>query len=105
MNAKQKNQVVKILKRDCQIAGRYIGQDGTCAIGALALKAGVSRRFLRKQNSYTIGGLPWVVGKIERTFGLDLAHLRVIQCENDFHDSPGYRRKAVVAVVKGFDIQ
>lgn len=100
MNAKQKKQVLKILANDCQIANHYITSQGTCAIGALALKAGVPKRFLRRFNNKGIGSLAAVLDKIWSKFGLTSYELRKIQDENDFHDFVQERRKAVVKLVK-----
>lgn len=110
MTAKQKKQVIRILKADCQIEYAYIDGSGeTCAIGALALAAKVPKSTLRSVNgigiSYEGEGMPLIRRKISKKFGLDDSDMRSIQLVNDSGFSTvNDRRAAVLKRVRAMEV-
>ena len=109
MNAKQKREVIKLLEKDCQIDSSYISESGkkTCAIGCLALKAGVERARLLKDNGTLITHhrMRDVADAIFKRFGLSRRYLSVVQYQNDYFDSVSKRRAAVVNYVKTIPVK
>ncbi len=114
MTKRQYNHASRIIARDCMTCGEYIevpedrnpfkacDTKTTCAIGALALAAGVKPILLWKHNEsgITADELRPVVRRIHATFGLEEKHLIDIQAENDGHFSPGRRRRAILRYLK-----
>lgn len=98
MTPEQYNEARKILAKDCGLARRYINARGsTCAIGALALAAGVTPGALMDAGGSSIASLPKVSRAIERRFGLTAAMQRDLQFTNDWHPTRNRRRRGVLA--------
>ena len=102
MNKRQYEQAVRLLKADCQITGSLLDDAGqTCAVGCLALAAGVSPRTLKRQggaiDSCTQAG---IVKAIRKKFGLELETLCNIQHHNDCNSDRKHRVKMVVLQVR-----
>lgn len=108
MNKRQKAHAIRLLKKDCALKGKYIDSSGlTCAIGCLALAAGVRRKTLEAVNYYSITesfeeypGLKLIVDAIERKFGLNQAQQGSIQYANDCVQYHNERVEHVVKRVK-----
>lgn len=102
---KNKKLALKALAQDCTIKGRYVYGRHTCAIGCLALLAGIPRNFFQsnKCNREAIyeGELKPVAMAIKRKFGLLMDQQIAIQEANDEHNfDTEARRAAVMNVVK-----
>jgi hypothetical protein len=98
-NMKNKRMAIKAIKEDCQIRCRYINKKGdTCAIGKLALLAGVRRSVLRKLGSDRISEevCNAVSSAITRKFGLDASNQDRIQILNDHNNTIKSRRNSIV---------
>lgn len=71
----------------CRLAGKYHSYrtDATCAIGALAIEAGVKPSYFRhdRRNGDPVYALPKVTAAIKQTFGLDEDVQAALQCAND----------------------
>lgn len=90
MNTAQQKRVLKIVSKDCAIQGKYIDGEGqTCAIGALALEAGVSKKTLRKAGDDGINAdlaskhILKIQNALRWAFGLEPDELNDIQTAND----------------------
>lgn len=100
MTATQKAKAIRLLKKDCQISGRFIDYKGrTCALGCLALAAGVPKSRLRKLGFGGIYGDCFISAKIESSFGLTLDQQSTIQYRNDSYDEVPTRRQHVIGYV------
>ncbi len=102
MTKRQYERAVKLLKADCQITGALIDDAGqTCAVGCLALAAGVSPRTLkRKMGAIDSDKQSGLVKAIQKKFGLDLDILCTIQHRNDCNSNRKMRVKEVVRAVR-----
>lgn len=99
---RQIQSAIKLIEKDCLARFHYVDEDGdTCALGCLALAAGVKRTTLRTYSRKIISFLPNVARKIESKFGLNAAHQDRIQYENDSTAYVHKRRSAIVAYLKG----
>lgn len=117
MNAVQQAEVIAIIEQDCQIGGCYVmpgspeGRQITCAIGALALAAGVpTERFganLTWCNNLRISHpeLSDVVSTIRNRFGLSLIDLIEIQSRNDSADNVPARREKILRFVNSIHLE
>lgn len=116
MNAKQKKQVISIIKNDAEIPNLYMNSAGrTCVIGGLALSAKVSRRTLVMANSTDIrwgehpgkGKVYTAVARIMKSirnkFGLSCCEQETLQKINDSYNESEVceRRQALIRIVKG----
>lgn len=105
MNKLQKAQVRKILASDCKLAGEYYSRGQTCAIGALALAAGVKKKLLKEQNDAGIDCkiMKPVASRIRKKFGMSIDEMAEIQEANDnIMDDVKERRREVLAVLDLF---
>lgn len=101
MTKRQYKRAIALIKKDCQINGRYVDQDGnTCAIGCLALDAGVREATLLKKNTEPIYWFKWAYLRIKSKFGLDLEAQEQIQSLNDTSRNPKSRRRKIVHYLK-----
>ena len=114
MNDKQKSEVMAVIDVDCAIRFNLIKLSTekvprTCAIGALALAAGVNELTLLEADA---NGCPSITsednkfmgvirGAIEQKFGLTTGEMRAIQQLNDSCPTPEARREAIRAYVMG----
>lgn len=88
MTKAQKQKAIDLIKADCQLRERYVDHlgdsDDTCAVGCLALAAGVKRkRFDGMNNTAFISMLGDVADAIRSKFGLSVNQQVVIQELND----------------------
>lgn len=71
----------------CRLAGKYHSYrtGATCAIGALAIEAGVKPSYFRhdRRNGDPVYALPKVTAAIKQTFGLDEDVQEALQRAND----------------------
>lgn len=90
-----------IVKADL-IAGKYIAKNGeqVCALGALALEAGVPPTVLRASNSVAIYRRPSVSRIIENKFGLTEAEQLQLQHANDSFAKQTPRKDRVLTNLK-----
>lgn len=110
MNKIQKAKLVRIVKNDCLHASEYFSITGeTCVIGAMALAVKFKRELLEKHNRQSIGPvfrdsntpvLNRLVEILSEAFGLTDEQLGCIQELNDEGDTPGQRRRAILAYLK-----
>jgi hypothetical protein len=113
MTKRQKAHAIRLLKNDCKLKGKYIDDSGlTCAIGCLALAAGVRKKTLESVNYTGISesfveypALKRIVEAIERKFGLNQYQQYYIQAANDGQDYRDVRVDEVVKVVKGVRVR
>lgn len=120
MNAQQKQQLIKLIQEDCTARHVYVeelpdGTCNTCAIGKLALAAGINKSFF-KQNAYEdtpifihdtlneknicMEKLEPVVDAIFNMFGLSEESLSKIQDLNDNGNTPEERREAILEYIE-----
>ncbi len=99
---KNKALALRALAKDCGLRGAYVHRKATCAIGCLALLAGVDRAYLKKRNWEPVKMLGVVVESIHKKFGLSLDDQKRIQETNDAHKTPELRREAVLRLVRRF---
>lgn len=100
----QWDEIQAILENDCEIAQVYIDADGkTCAIGALALVAGVDADYLRFSTatwppSIQAESVSPLRATLERRFGLTESDMVGIQRANDFasNATPATERRSRV---------
>lgn len=99
---KNKRLALKLLAKDCQIGGEYIDGNKTCAVGCLAIAAGVKKAHLAEVNEWPIYSryLAKTRESIKLKFGLSGDELEDIQYANDKADTVEDRRKAVLKVVE-----
>lgn len=100
MNSKQKAKLVKVIKGDCQIGGRYINEAGqTCAIGALCQAAKVKipdPSNIENDSCILSPALVAMVRGLKRAYGLEKHYLAEIQKINDLGWSPDDRQKIIL---------
>lgn len=90
-----------VLEKDCSIRYRYVEDGESCAVGALALAAGVlPERFAETDNAAKVGALQDVAEAVRQRFGIKLAVLTEIQYQNDVHEEVAWRRNAVLNVLE-----
>lgn len=107
MNRAQYEKARAILASDCAIRHRYINAEGeTCAIGALALAAGIEVETLEGWGSTGIGFVEGYA-PIKEEFGLDKEELYLIQRANDALSSFDQieRRVAVLTILDSIEVQ
>jgi hypothetical protein len=115
MNFVQYESVKAVLAGDCAISAKYIDERGrTCAIGALAMEAGVPKQVLRQARSADIDfgracdeeeyqAIKEIRKAIRARFGLTTRQMQQIQNANDsisdwswsFRVTPAERRRRV----------
>ena len=107
---KNKKLLLAAIAEDCKLRFRYINNAGeTCAIGKLALLAGVSEETLRAAGKTTIMSrepgddvlVDPIRDKIYEKFGLDECHLALIQELNDEIIFLKERRVQILGYLKG----
>lgn len=103
---KNKALAIAAIQNGCQLQGRYLNADTgeACAIGSLALAAGVGKAAIAFGDKYDASiGHP-LTGSMERgiakKFGLEVGHLYLIQRKNDRIRNMAKRRKAIVAMIE-----
>lgn len=110
---KNKQLAIRVLQKDCEITGSFYVKGETCAVGRLALEAGVSprklasvdevgvsyRAFGPQDDDYTWKVVKEILAKIKAKFGLSKNQLQVIQSRNDRCDDRETRVKRVVQYV------
>jgi hypothetical protein len=97
---KNKSLAIRLLNKNCGVSHSYIAYpEGECAIGALALSAGIRRSYLKENNEELISMLPKVASAIRKKFGLTLSEQVTIQRTNDSCDNIDERRQAVIDVI------
>jgi len=100
MTKEQKREALLALERGCQIAHEYINCEGkTCAIGALAKRANVSRDELEKDNKECITVRGLIAETILIRYGISRKHQQTIQRINDENDNVEDRTEAVMRYV------
>jgi hypothetical protein len=112
MNNNQRNEVIKYINEDCDIRHKYLNDDGqTCALGYLALKAGVDKLTLLAAGPVAISwaednGSPIdeIYKHIKSRFGLLINQQNIIQQLNDKGLDPSERRKTIVEYVSSIVI-
>lgn len=101
MTKRQYKRAVALIKKDCQIKGHYVDGDGnTCALGCLALAAGVKKQTLENHNSSPIEWVETAYRKIKTKFGISLNQQSKIMGLNDSSSKPETRRKHIVRYLK-----
>jgi len=108
MKKRQRAAAIRVVERDCEIRERYIDRDGrTCAVGALAVAAGVELNYRANYNCTGIGSPRPKLVEMRRAigakFGLDEADLQRIQHTNDAIEAQSERRKKIAAFIRGPD--
>lgn len=101
MNAEQKKEVIELISQDCEISFNYLKEGKTCAVGCLALKAGIPHEPLA-ESRLLIQHEPDFIAAIESRFGLNYSQLVRIQDLNDSHSTPESRRKAIIDYLNKF---
>lgn len=118
--ALRKRAIIASINADCAIRRRYANEQGeTCAIGGLALSAGVpisvllaaeNKRIATNVVSVTSGSettrenlkaLRTIRRAIHRRFGLTIAMLSSMQMRNDMNTNPRDRRTDILDFVDG----
>ena len=103
---KNKKLAIAAIQNGCQLQGRYLNAatGEACAIGSLALAAGVAKVHLEFADECgpCIGNpsSKVVVAGIAKKFGLEVGHLALIQSKNDRIRDLAKRRKAIVAMLE-----
>lgn len=101
MTKRQYKRAVALIKKDCQIRGEYTDFNGnTCAIGCLALAAGIRESTFTKRNNSPIYLFKGVYRRIKSKFGLNLVQQEEIQSLNDSSINPKIRRRTIVHYLK-----
>lgn len=101
MTKRQYKRAVALIKKDCQIRGEYTDFNGnTCAIGCLALAAGVKKSTLLRSGTNPIEWLPGIARRIKSRFGLSMDEQADIQQENDSCHVLKNRRRGVLKLLK-----
>ena len=97
--------LIQTIQNDCQIRHLYWKDGQTCAIGALALQAGVSEGFLKAAGKQAI----WWAQTMEvnemrhaimHHFDLVEHTLNQIQAINDKYETPEKRRAAILEYIE-----
>jgi hypothetical protein len=98
---KNKTLAIRLLSNNCGVSNFYIDPEGEgeCAIGALALSAGIPRSYLEEHNNSLIKMLPKVANAIRKKFGLNIGEQVTIQMANDAYDDIDERRQAVIDAI------
>ena len=98
MTKRQKEAARKILAADCETRCVYYNEGRTCAVGALAIAAGVSTATLIRHNNRAISSsfAAYIREAIRRKFGLTTEQLDGIQYENDRYYLVPQRRRSVL---------
>jgi len=110
MNLNQKQEIIDIIKGDCKISSMYIDSNNcTCAIGALALAAGVSKTDLiiagakSITNEYCDSTIT-ILEATQKKFGLSPNNLREIQIRNDCNNSSFARQERILEYLNNLPI-
>lgn len=97
---KNKSLAIRAIKSDCMISGLHMDDEGnTCAIGMLALKAGVAKRTVQRASGSILANPP-LYRAIEKKFGLSVDQQSDVQRLNDMWSTPAPRRKSILAYLK-----
>ena len=103
---KNKKLAIAAIQNGCQLQGRYLNVDTgeACAIGSLALAAGVAKSAIAVGDKFDAAiGHP-MTGSMERgiakKFGLEVGHLYLIQRKNDRIRNLDRRRKAIISMIE-----
>lgn len=103
---KNKSIAIAAIQNGCQLQGRYLNAatGEACAIGSLALAAGVAKSAIAVGDKYNASiGHP-MTGSMERgitkKFGLEAGHLYLIQRKNDRIKNLAKRRKAIISMIE-----
>lgn len=112
MKLKNKDKMIAALQKDCEIRHTYVRGQKTCALGCLALLAGIPRSFFddtdkergEKVNKRRIGDerLESVAKAITKKFGLTLDQQMSIQQQNDWTETVAERRDRVVGLIGAY---
>lgn len=90
----------KVISKDCKIASYYYKRGQTCAVGALAIAAGVPVDVLKEGSQKVINGnydsTIEMRNAIHKKFGLSCGQLEVIQSQNDHFENSKDRRSAIL---------
>lgn len=86
---KNKARALEALAKDCQVKGYYYKNGETCAIGCLALLAGITveRLTIASGTPIIYDANSDIYAAIRRTFGLELEAQERIQRLNDYGDN------------------
>jgi len=100
----QFDEAYAILEKDCQITKFYCTDEGTCAIGALALAAGISESDLNEAGPMAIHHKDCapIAKAIFKKFGLDLFGQSSIQNSNDCYKVRADRVNKVLAQLEHY---
>lgn len=97
---KNKRLLLRLIANDCGISTKYINDKGdkTCAVGAMALAAGVTKAKLRKLGKSQIGSVRCasIAVAIMEKFDLTPYQLTCIQQLNDFSGHIEFRRSEII---------
>jgi hypothetical protein len=94
---KNQNLAIKLIQKDCHIRGKLLDENGfTCAVGALALASGVTRKHLLNQETLDMNGEI----KIAKKFGLVNWQLSQIISRNDDEPRLRDRRREVIKFLR-----
>lgn len=107
MNAKQKEEIIRIIKSDCKTRRVYIDCDGnTCAIGALAVAAGLTLPSPGAvSQSNLIRYYDELASPLMAAYGLDRYDLQMIQSLNDDYGTPKDRQNAILLYIDSLEIE
>lgn len=85
INREKLRRMRRAIKQKTLIEGRYLGtsEGETCALGALALEAGLESNIIKKRNGVGIFSRPDISGVISQEFGLTLTEQGMLQDAND----------------------
>lgn len=104
---KNKELAINALGKDCEVVGQYVEDGKTCALGCLALLAGIDRDYLEQEEyngeEITHNAMAPVAKAIEEMFGLNVFQQAAIQRTNDRTHGLKARRKAVLGVIESFE--
>jgi hypothetical protein len=102
MTKEQKDKARALLEKDCELTCNYFDGEKTCAIGCLALAAGVSKNILLNYEmpiSANEAKARVIAIAVKKEFGLSRDVQRAIQSENDEVKDIGQRRHNVLCVL------
>lgn len=103
MTPEQHLQARMALAADCEVRGVYLDANGdTCAIGGLALAAGVTIDALNRAEGMAVmdGDMELIRHAIFVRFGLTSVALMRIQWANDWYEDLDARRVAVLGALE-----